>query len=568
MSEEIITYSSLVGKLSVRPIIDIPAYTDKLDSYTRDKKKIISGLTQSRSAARRTALAKQALYRIYSNFVIARNAIRKSMPRPILLAVAFVVCFMTAFLEYADDKRIRLSRFLRLAGHAVSQKIVRYCAPRAAGTLFLAVSVFAVVSSSIVGVGLQVYIDGEPIGFVAKRNDFIEVVDRVEDSASRILGYPYSLDADISYKIEMFNRNEMLDLRTAERVLFSQISDIEQAYVVAVDGEVIGAHKDRETIDTVLNSFLQSELSKTEENETVTDVSFVRDVDVRLKYTSVENIRPISKIKKNLSSNVRDSEFYTVEAGDVFETIAKNHGLSTKALASLNPDVNPDKLQVGQVLVVREEIPLMSIRTVKSRVTEEPIPYDTEYVDDKTLFVGVNKTKVKGVEGTKKVTTEIVSVDNMVESTSVVSEEVLVEPVTEVIRVGTRKRAPTGTYIVPFNGTISSRFGWRVFRGKYDYHTGIDFAGRSGSLIVASDGGTVTRAGWYGAYGYCVIINHGKGVQTLYGHCSKLLVKVGQKVAQGEAIARVGSTGRSTGPHVHFEIRVNGKAVNPSKYLW
>ena len=95
----------------------------------------------------------------------------------------------------------------------------------------------------------------------------------------------------------MFNRNEMLDLRTAERVLFSQISDIEQAYVVAVDGEVIGAHKDRETIDTVLNS-LQSELSKTEENETVTDVSFVRDVDVRLKYTSVENIRPISEIKK------------------------------------------------------------------------------------------------------------------------------------------------------------------------------------------------------------------------------------------------------------------------------
>ena len=237
----------------------------------------------------------------------------------------------------------------------------------------------------------------------------------------------------------MFNSNEMLDLRTAERVLFSQISDIEQAYVVAVDGEVIGAHKDRETIDTVLNSFLQSELSKTEENETVTDVSFVRDVDVRLKYTSVENIRPISEIKKNLSSNVRDSEFYTVEAGDVFETIAKNHGLSTKALASLNPDVNPDKLQVGQVLVVREEIPLMSIRTVKSRVTEEPIPYDTEYVDDKTLFVGVNKTKVKGVEGTKKVTTEIVSVDNMVESTSVVSEEVLVEPVTEVIRVGTKE---------------------------------------------------------------------------------------------------------------------------------
>ncbi|MBQ9926293.1 MAG: M23 family metallopeptidase, partial [Clostridia bacterium] len=83
----------------------------------------------------------------------------------------------------------------------------------------------------------------------------------------------------------------------------------------------------------------------------------------------------------------------------------------------------------------------------------------------------------------------------------------------------------------------------------------------------ASDGGRVTYAGWKGNYGYCVFIDHGNGYTTVYAHCSKLLVKVGQSVAKGETIAKVGSTGRSTGPHLHFEIRVNGKHQNPLNYI-
>jgi murein DD-endopeptidase MepM/ murein hydrolase activator NlpD len=567
VSEEIITHSSLVGKLLVRPKVDIPAYTDKSDTYVSDRKKIAGGLARSRSAAYRSVIMKRGLYKITDRAVRVRNSLRRSIPRPIMLTIAFIICIFAAIREFTEVKYRWLNRYLGAFRYAISRRIANYCAPRAAGMLFLAVSVFAVVSSSIVGVGLQVYIDGNPVGFVSKRSDFIEVVERVEDKVSQILGYPYTLNADVSYNIEMFNRKEILDLDTAERMLFSGISEIEQAYVVTVDGEVIGAHRDREAIDTILNSFLQSEM-KAGEGETISKVEFVRDVDVKLQYTNVDNIKTLSDIDQALSSNVRDRESYTVQAGDVFETIAKNHGLSKQALIELNPDVDPDTIKEGQVLTVKEEIPLLSMRTIKTQVTEEEIPFETEHVDDKTLFVGVKKTKVKGQNGRKLVTTEIVSVDGEVESSTVLNEEIIEEPVTEVIRVGTKKRAPTGSYIVPYNGTISSRFGWRMFRGRYDYHTGIDFAGPKGSLVVASDGGTVTKAGWYGAYGYCVIINHGKGVQTLYGHNSKLLVKVGDKVAQGEAIARVGSTGRSTGPHVHFEIRINGKAVNPAKYLW
>jgi len=568
VSEEIITHSSLVGKLLVRPKVEIPAYTDKADNYIKDRKKIANGLSRSRAAAYRSVMIKRGFYKISDRAVLVRNSLRRATPRPIMLAIAFIACVFAAAKEFAGARYRWMSRHLGALRYAISRRIVNYCAPRAAGMLFLAVSVFAVVSSSIVGVGLQVYIDGKPVGFVSKRSDFIEVVERVEDKVSEILGYPYSLNADVSYNIEMFNRKEILDLETAERMLFSGISEIEQAYVVTVDGEVIGAHRDKEAIDTILNGFLQSEMKAASEGETITNVEFVRDVDVKLQYTNSANVKTLSEISQALSSNVRDEELYTIQAGDTFEAIARNHGLSTQALIDLNPGVDPDNIKEGQVITVKEEIPLLSVRTTKTMVTEEEIPYETEYVDDKTLFVGVQKTKVKGQNGKKLVTTEVVSVDGEVESSVVLKEEVIEEPVNEVIRVGTKKRAPTGTFIVPYNGTISSRFGWRIFKGKYDYHTGIDFAGPKGSIVVASDGGTVTKAGWYGAYGYCVIINHGNGVETLYGHNSKLPVKAGDKVAQGEAIARVGSTGRSTGPHVHFEIRINGKAVNPAKYLW
>lgn len=115
----------------------------------------------------------------------------------------------------------------------------------------------------------------------------------------------------------------------------------------------------------------------------------------------------------------------------------------------------------------------------------------------------------------------------------------------------------------PARGRLTSRFGWRRWR----HHDGIDIAASRGAPITAALDGVVTFAGWYYSYGRTVIIDHGNGLQTRYGHAASLLVRPGQKVTKGQLIARVGSTGRSTGPHVHFEVRINGRAVNPMKYL-
>lgn len=130
------------------------------------------------------------------------------------------------------------------------------------------------------------------------------------------------------------------------------------------------------------------------------------------------------------------------------------------------------------------------------------------------------------------------------------------------------KVVPAGRPIT--KGWLSSKYGTRTdpFTGKPEFHSGVDLAGKDGSDIVAVAAGVVTWAGKRYGYGNLVEINHGNGYTTRYGHCKKVLVKVGETVKKGKLISRMGSTGRSTGPHVHFEVRHNGRTVDPTKYLY
>jgi murein DD-endopeptidase MepM/ murein hydrolase activator NlpD len=127
----------------------------------------------------------------------------------------------------------------------------------------------------------------------------------------------------------------------------------------------------------------------------------------------------------------------------------------------------------------------------------------------------------------------------------------------------------TGQMIWPVNGRLSSRFGYRIhpISKVRKLHTGIDIAAGSGTSIKAADAGTVVFAGWRGGYGKTIIVSHGSGLATLYAHQSALLVGSGARVGKGQVIGKVGSTGYSTGPHLHFEVRKNGSPVDPLSYL-
>ena len=121
----------------------------------------------------------------------------------------------------------------------------------------------------------------------------------------------------------------------------------------------------------------------------------------------------------------------------------------------------------------------------------------------------------------------------------------------------------------PLSGPITSEFGWRIhpIYGTQKFHSGLDIGGDYGLPIVAAASGVVSDACWISGYGNTVIIDHGGGITTLYGHNQSFAVSVGQSVSQGEVIAYCGSTGNSTGPHCHFEVRVNGSVVSPYGYL-
>jgi len=122
-------------------------------------------------------------------------------------------------------------------------------------------------------------------------------------------------------------------------------------------------------------------------------------------------------------------------------------------------------------------------------------------------------------------------------------------------------------FIWPLRGIVTSRFGFRrhpIFRLR-QFHQGLDIAAAQGSPVRAAFAGVVLFAGWYGGYGKLVIIDHGQGTSTLYGHLSAILASTGQQVPQGHVVGRVGSTGYSTGPHLHFEVRQNGKPVDPTR---
>ncbi len=225
----------------------------------------------------------------------------------------------------------------------------------------------------------------------------------------------------------------------------------------------------------------------------------------------------------------------------------------------------------------------ITVVTTEEAVEEEPIAFEEEYRAEPSMYVGETKVAKEGKEGLREVTKKVVKENGREIREEILEEEIKQEAVDEIILAGTKERggygggsgerdagvsydpdATYGTLELPVRDfRISSPFGPRWGR----QHRGIDMALAQGSPVYAADGGKVYFAGWSGSYGNMVKIDHGNGMQTYYAHCSSLLVSAGQSVGRGDRIALVGSTGNSTGPHLHFEVIINGSLVDPADFL-
>lgn len=243
----------------------------------------------------------------------------------------------------------------------------------------------------------------------------------------------------------------------------------------------------------------------------------------------------------------------------------------TTAKAATQSPVNLDTGSTGDGLGGSGSSTNLLIQVeVKETVTKlVSLPYPVHYVKDNHLGKGTVKVTTKGQPGKEREEVLVTYVNGKSVSTKVLQKTVIDPPKPEVADKGTNPEIATGTWGWPTAGyIITSPFGWRNLDGRPNFHPGIDIGVPIGTPVYATNNGVVESAGWNsGGYGNWVKINNGNGIETVFGHLSKVLVRAGQVVAKGEEIGLSGDTGFSTGPHLHYEVRKYGTAVNPVPYM-
>ncbi|MBO5358550.1 MAG: peptidoglycan DD-metalloendopeptidase family protein [Clostridia bacterium] len=229
--------------------------------------------------------------------------------------------------------------------------------------------------------------------------------------------------------------------------------------------------------------------------------------------------------------------------------------------------------RVDSADTVKEIISALNVKTISKVSFESPIAFATKTVNTGAQYIGYSKITTPGKKGVAAKTELVETVNGAESSREVLKNEVLVQPVTQVVLKGTavhmasateKAQAQSAGLILPLNTYVYISAYW----GDGRNHKAIDFAGKRGTAIFAAQSGVVTCAGYRGNYGYLVEIDHGNGLRTRYAHCNALCVKVGQTVKQGQQIATMGNTGRSTGDHLHFEVLKNNVQVNPAPYIF
>ena len=291
-------------------------------------------------------------------------------------------------------------------------------------------------------------------------------------------------------------------------------------------------------------------------------VGFSDRIYVAETYVNKSEIKSGETVYNEVTTPVEEAGVYVVEPGDCLSIIAEKVGMTEDKIKELNEGIEDDSdIYYDDRLNILVPTPPVEIMMEKQETYTEKYYADVEYQDDGSMYIGETSVIQEGSPGIHTVTDIVTYKGNLESDRKHIDEVVETAAVAEVVLRGTKSK-PTYMYPVT-NWNITSNFGYRWGR----LHAGTDVGVPQGTTVRASRGGQVVTAGWVGGYGNCVIIDHGDGVSTRYGHLSQVLVSVGQYVDQGDQIALSGNTGRSTGPHLHFEIRINGEAVDPMPYL-
>ncbi len=389
---------------------------------------------------------------------------------------------------------------------------------------FVAVVAFIIAVFNITIDYYMLSYNGNPIGYSRSEGTVTAAVSEIStmfaDDAvitDDINNFTVSKITSSNWFISCMNKNEFLD------VIVNASDTLCNGYSLYIDGELVAALRNQEMLDTVINNF-------------------------KLDMVSINKY----------VSNQNDSCTVTFK-----ETIEIKHEYLPKSVVTFKDEYKT----VYSILSERINYTIDCLQT-----EQENIPYVTFYTRNDELRAGQKVVVRKGANGTKDVQYQIIVENGELISKTQVNETITKSAVTAKIQIGSGVSGGLGSnlgLIFPVDGYITSPYGDRKdpFTGASSNHNGLDIGAAKGTPIYSASGGKVIQArDKKNGFGLCVVIEHSSGFRTLYGHCSELLVEEGQYVSAGELIARVGSTGRSTGNHLHYSIIIDDKWVDPTLY--
>ncbi len=424
---------------------------------------------------------------------------------------------------------------------------------------------FGTFSSAKICFGNEVIVNGRSVALVDDQEAFESTLSYAKQFVSAVSDR--AVEFDVTYVPRVIQESSVTSEEEILQRLYSQCNGMVFGCALYVEGELVAAAPDEAVASAALDSLKSVYQDDNIEN---LKVSFDKEVELKEEYVPAQMIMSSEAIASVLTGDSAHYGYYTVQSVDTVASIAAKLNISRSSLDYLNTEA----LYAGKVISYQHQDTILKVMAEYTYTESAVIPYETERIASNDIKKGSSKVKTKGSDGEKLVTTKIVMLNGEEVRRAVVEEQIIAPAKNEVLLIGSNTTAgkaivasaegSTGHFLWPSRGQISSRFGQRT----RDNHKGIDLCSPIGTDIYAADGGTVTFAGWNdGGYGYMVVIDHGNGYVTYYAHCNEVLVNEGDKVSQGDLIAYVGNTGLSTGPHLHFEVRLNGTPVNPLNYM-
>ena len=419
---------------------------------------------------------------------------------------------------------------------------------------------------------LAVQVNGQTVGYVANE----EVFNLAKEDVMQRINYAGSdkteLTIEPTYTISVTHKT-MDESETANAILQSASDQISEGTALYLDGELTAVCSDGDTLRSYLESLLAPYEDQADEN---ISVGFNKNVTLEDGVYFNDSFEDDNSIENMLTGVQQQEKIYTVKAGDTLWDIAQKNDLTFRELCALNTNFKGEPLnekssiREGDELIVTKEEAALEVRITRIETREEEVDFAIETTKSNEYTKGTTKVLQEGQNGLRRVTFQnVYDTNNVLVEQTILSTEVIKEPVNKKVVQGTKKVKSSTKFI-----TGSGQFIWPVPNYRYcsrwygGRHRGVDICAPAGTPIYASAGGTVTKAGYNKAgagtgYGYSVIINHGGGYSSVYAHCLSLTVSAGQTVKQGQLIGYLGSTGRSTGNHCHFEIRLNGSYIPP-----